>query len=321
MFMNERQRPLKFEFNQAILRRIHPNHPKTGLIEADIGRVESGYYGEITLDSYLRYLPDKNYYIFKGLRLPTVRGTHFQIDSLILTPTHIPIVEAKNLSGTIEVDENCDQLIQNGEKGYENPMVQAEYQLRELRQWLRQKKFPCKNLEYLVGMMNKNCILKIEPASEAQFRMCRGRRVIDRLQYFKAKYQDIIYPPDILQKMCKHLLKSHVEPSYDIEKCYKISRTELLPGVYCPFCHFLGMVYRSGTWHCPRCKGVSKDAYLPALKDYFLLHGPEITNRQFREFLRLDSINIASKRLNNLDLPFSGTFKDRVYKLSFDLFK
>lgn len=320
--MNERQWPIKIEFNQACLRRIYPGHPKTPLIEADIGRTEAGYYGEIILDSYLHYLPEKNYYIFKGLRLPTSRGTYFQIDSLILSPTHIPIIEAKNLSGTLEVDENCDQLIQNGEIGYENPMLQAEYQLRELQQWLIRNKFPCKNLEFLVGMMHKNCILKIIPGSEAQFRVCRGRRVIDRLNFFSTKYQDLIYPPEILRKMCKLLLKSHLQPSYDIEKCFKIPRSELLPGVHCPFCWFLGMVYRSGSWHCPRCKGVSKGAHILALKDYFLLHGPEITNRQFREFLQLghNTVNIASKMLNNLELPHTSAKKNRVYKLPKTLF-
>ncbi|MGJ7919543.1 nuclease-related domain-containing protein [Neobacillus sp. LXY-4] len=316
--MLKRLRPRKLEFNEALLSRICANHPKIPVIEADSRKREAGYYGEVILDSYLNYLPEKDYFIFQGIRLANDRGTHFQIDCLILHSTHIPFIESKNLSGSVEIDEHRDQLIQNEDIVFENPMLQAQFQYGELRNWLRRHKFPCRNLEYLVGMMNKNCLLKVEPGSEAAFRVCRGRRVIYRLTGFREKYREVVYPPDVLRKLCKLLIKSHVEPSYDLQKCYGISRPEILPGVHCPPCGRLGMKYRGGSWHCDGCGCKSKDAHLKALKDYYLLFGPEITNQQFREFLQIDSSDIANKMLRKLKLAYSGVNRHRVYLLSLE---
>lgn len=319
MDMNTRKRPRKLEFNEALLGRLYSNHPKIPAIKASIGIAESGHYGELTLDSYLNYLPEKNYYIIKGIRLATDRNTHFQIDCLLIHPTHLLIIEAKNHSGTIELNENSDQMIQNGDTAYENPMLQAQFQLNELHHWLKRYKFPYQHLEYLVSMTNKNCVLKVEPGSEAHFRVCRGRRLIFQLNGFTFKYKEVIYTPEIIRKMCKLLLKNHVKPSYFFEKIYKISRSEILPGVHCPNCLHLGMKYRRGSWHCPSCGCKSKDAHLKALKDYYLLFGPYITNQQFREFLGLDSMNIASKLLIKLNLPYTGAKKNRVYVLPYEI--
>lgn len=319
MIMNIRKRPRRLEFIEAGLGRIRPNHPAVPIMEADRGKYEAGLYGEKILDSYLEYLPDKDYYIFQGLRLANEKNIHFQIDSLIISPTHLPIIESKNLAGNIEIDENNDQLIQNGEIVYENPMIQAQFQLSELRKWLKRHHFPYQNLEYLVGMMNKNCLLKTKPGSEAQYRVCRGRRVVYRLKEFAARYKVVVYSPEVIKKLCKLLIKKNIEPSFDIEKIYKISKSELRPGVHCPSCKCIAMEYRVGSWHCQKCGCKSKNAHLKALKDYYLLFGPEITNHQFREFLLLDSISIASKMLKKLNFPYTGTYKNRVYRLSFDI--
>lgn len=318
MYMNKRKRSRKLEFLEAVLCRIRSNHPKIPVIQEQLRREKSGHQGELILDSFLHYLPYQDYYIIKGLRLANERHTHFQIDTLLLTPTHIPIIEAKNLAGTIEVDENRAQMIQNGEIGYENPMLQAQFQLGELHRWLARFGLPIASFEYLVAMTNLNCIIKTAPGSEAEFRVCRGRSVIPRLNQFSAKYQQVIYSHTDLQYISKVLLEHHVEPTFDIEKMYKIKRSEIFYKVHCPCCGQLGMKYQGGSWHCMRCSFKSKDAHLKALKDYYLIFGPEITNKQFREFLGLESIYVASKMLKKLGLPWSGTYKDRVYHLNID---
>lgn len=317
MKVKDRTIPMKNYFNKAILGRIPPNHPKIPVIEDDIRTQEAGHKGEQTLDYYLKFLPEKDYYIFNGLRLPN-GDSYFQIDSLILTSPMLLNIEAKNMNGELEFDEQNGQLIQkneNKQKGYENPLLQAKFQVRQLKEFLRKHHYPEIPIEYLVMMSNSNAILKTAQNSEARERVCRGRGVVYRVEEISKRYQEEILDRNQLRKLCRFLLKMHTEPSYDIEKIYRIPRSELLTGVHCPSCKYLGMTYSRGSWLCPKCGCKSRDAHLKALKDYYLLFGPSITNQQFREFLHLPSMKIASRMLTSMKLPHSGSKKQRVYQL------
>lgn len=132
------------------------------------------------------------------------------------------------------------------------------------------------------------------------------------------KYKEVRLDHDTIRKLSRLLVKKHTEPSYDIEKTYRIPRSDLLSGVHCPSCSQLGMKYKRGSWHCGKCGCKSREAHLAALRDYYLLFGPTITNAQFREFLQLDSVYVASKMLKKLKLPYTGANKNRVYQLSFN---
>ncbi|OYD57972.1 hypothetical protein CGZ90_08765 [Fictibacillus aquaticus] len=68
-------------------------------------------------------------------------------------------------------------------------------------------------------------------------------------------------------------------------------------------------------WICPKCKCLDKEAYKEALQDYGLLISPMITNFEFRDFLHIQSIHVASKMLLRLKLPASGHTKGRKYKI------
>ncbi|WP_318507479.1 hypothetical protein [Bacillus sp. T3] len=212
------------------------------------------------------------------------------------------------------------QRLNDKEIGYEDPLMQAEFQVRQLRALLFKHGFPAIPIEPLVMMSNPNCIVKIENDPEARYRVCRGRQILYRIEDFAYKYKNEILCPAMLRKLGRLLIKMNSEPSFDIEKIYKIPRTDLRPGVHCPICLFLGMKYYQGAWFCPRCQCKSRDAHLIALRDYFLLWGEEITNAQFRWFLGVDSVHVASKMLKKLNLPSRGQNKYRVYLLSFDIY-
>jgi hypothetical protein len=313
--------PRKIFFNNAVLGRIPPNHPKIPMIEEDSSRIEAGYYGEQRLDFFLGYLPDKNYHMINDLRLSNGKS-HYQIDSLIITPTYILDVDSKNMNGELEVDDDSDHLMQtyeNRQKSYDNPLLQGQFHLRQFNEFLAQHKIPEIPLEYLVMMSNPNCMIKTKPGSNARYRICKGRRLIFRIEEFSKKFQQVIFSPEIIRKLCKLLLKNHTYPTFDIEKIYQIPKSGLLPGVRCPDCQFLGMIYHHGSWCCPKCNCKSRDAHLKALQDYYLLYGPEITNQQLREFLQLDSVFVASKMLKKLNLAHSSANKNRVYQLPFTL--
>jgi len=110
MIAKERGVPIKLQKLEILLRRISFLHPKMPKIKEDYLKVKAGYMGEKSLDYYLSFLPEEQYYIFHYLRLP-YQNHHFQIDTLILSPYFIPIFEVKNISGTITFDYNFNQLI------------------------------------------------------------------------------------------------------------------------------------------------------------------------------------------------------------------
>jgi hypothetical protein len=304
--------------------RLFPSHPKIPLIEEDICRKEAGHIGEQRLDRLLTNLPEKNYYLFQGLHIPNKDGSFFQIDNLLYHSTHIICTEVKYMTGELTIDRKSGQMIQrveNKQIGYEDPMMQAEFQVRQLRAWLAKYGFPSIPIEPLVMMSNPNCIVRIGGDPEALYRVCRGRQIMYRIEDFSYKYKNEILTPPMLKKLGRLLLKEDCEPRFDIEKIYKILRSELRPGVHCPDCRFLGMTYYQGSWFCPRCKCKSRDAHMPALRDYFLLHGSEITNQQFREFLGISNGDVAYQILKKLHLPSSGKNRHRTYQLLWDLFK
>lgn len=267
-------------FNEAILRRIPLNHPKIHVIEKEYSRCESGYKGEKRLDFFLDYLPEKNYHIFQGLRLPNDKS-HFQIDAFIYTPSCGFSIENKNMKGELVFDEKNNQLVQkidDMQNGYEDPLLQVKLHVRQLKELLRKHQFPNIPIEHLVMMSNSNAVLKTALNSEAQFRVCRGRQIVFKIEELTRKYQEEKLDRKLIHKLNRFLLKNNTEPNYDIEKLYQIPRSDLLTGVHCPKCMALSMIYYHGSWLCPKCGCKSKDAYLPSLKDYYLLFGPFITN-------------------------------------------
>jgi hypothetical protein len=322
LIMKARSKPSKLDFNDAILGRLKTNHPKIPIIQNDYRIKEAGHRGEECLDFFLTYLPEENYFLIQGLRLSNGKS-HFQMDCLILTPTFMLVIEAKNMKGELKFDEEHDQLIQkydDKQLGFDDPLLQAKFQVRQLIEFLKKHHFPILPVEYLVMMSNSSAVLITDLGSEARYRVCRGRRLIYRIEEFSSKYQSQRITHKSILKLCSFLLEKHVEPIYDVERSYNLSHSELLTGVHCSSCSHLPMVYEQGTWLCPRCKFKSRMAYVQALRDYCLLIAPTITTQQFREFAHCPSMNAAYKMLQPLNLPVSGSKKKRIYHLSLDKF-
>lgn len=66
--------------------------------------------------------------IFNDLKLP-LAPDYFQIDTLLVTPYYSLPIEVKNISGTLTIDPEFNQLSKrfNGiETGYPDPITQAK---------------------------------------------------------------------------------------------------------------------------------------------------------------------------------------------------
>lgn len=320
MIHKARSKPRILHFNEAILGRIPANHPKVPMILDSINRHEAGYAGERKLDYYLEQLPKNHYNILNDLRLHN-SNTFFQLDSVLITLKYILLVDSKNIAGRLNFDNQFDQLIQNDETTYENPLLQGKLHARDTRKWLLTHQFPSVPIEYLVVLTNNNCLIQSVDDPATLFRVCRGRSVIQRIEGLTNQYTNA---PNVLtseqcHQLIKLLLAKHTDPVYDIEKIYNISRSEVKSGVHCPTCKLLGCIYHRGKWICPKCGCESYGAHLKALRDYYLLFGPLITNQQFCEFLHFPSMDLSYKKLISLNLPSSGPKKTRIYQLSWDI--
>ncbi|MFX3619486.1 MAG: hypothetical protein ACE3JK_18495 [Sporolactobacillus sp.] len=93
--------------------------------------------------------------------------------------------------------------------------------------------------------------------------------------------------------------------------------SDVLSGVQCPSCGHIPMTRSRRNWHCPVCGQASPKAHQPALHDYQLIYGPEINNRQFRDFLKLDSGSTARYLLQSMQLKSEGKTSQTKYFLNY----
>ncbi|PGM59167.1 nuclease-related domain-containing protein [Bacillus sp. AFS053548] len=144
MILKERTVPLVIKKLEALLRRLPSDHPQWARIEEDLFKYKAGYQGEKSLDYHLSFFPKERSFILHDVRLVDDFKHFFQIDTIIITPRVLIIIEVKNLIGTLYFDQNFNQLIRSidGKEGsFTNPIVHVDRQKRQLTQWLRKHNF------------------------------------------------------------------------------------------------------------------------------------------------------------------------------------
>ncbi|NHM31541.1 nuclease-related domain-containing protein [Neobacillus terrae] len=300
----------------ALKDRLHDDNPKKVNVIKDWYKESAGYYGEKSLDYYLSFLDEKNYLIFHNLRLPSGKY-FFQIDLLILTSFYGLVVESKNISGELYFDSKFCQLIKaedGKEKRLGDPFSQVRHQSNQLTSFFAANNLPPLQIEYLVALTNQNAIIKNVTGNHGeQHKLCRGANILEKIGKIEKYIAHDRFTSKDIKKIAKILLKNHTSPDIDILKQFNISKEEIITGVRCPSCSFLPMQNTHGKWSCPSCSGIYKDAYEDAVKDYFLLFGPQITNKEFRWFTHLYKRNTATRYLSSMELGKSGSNRGSIY--------
>ena len=84
----------------------------------------------------------------------------------------------------------------------------------------------------------------------------------------------------------KNLILSHLRNRTPFPLCqyYQIDVSALRRGVYCENCGAFEMKKLKIGWHCHMCQHRCRDAHIQALKDYYMLVGETVTNRECRDF-------------------------------------
>ena len=315
MIAKKRKIPLEILIYEAVVRRLPDRHPRKSEFEAKLIRRRSGFKGEKELDYYLSQFPDDDFTIIQSIRLPHL-DTHFQIDTLLLSPYFIVNMEAKNHAGEIEFNTEFDQMIQRFDgstKVYSSPVLQAKTQTSHLHTLFSKNHFPPTPLEFFVTISNpQTLILNPGRSQEVAYRVCRTAKIPYKISDLKSKYKKANWSKKDIKRITKFLLRSHETLIPDVI-AMNIPFKDLNQGIQCPKCSAFGMTRTHGTWFCKSCSHTSKDAHIAAIKDYFLLYGNSLTNKQLRLFLQVNSDDLATHLFKSLNLISSGTTRNRLY--------
>ncbi|WP_181347271.1 nuclease-related domain-containing protein [Thalassobacillus sp. CUG 92003] len=312
--------PLHLLKYEALLRRLPEHHPRYRDVQQDDAKYTAGHRGEDALTYHYDRLPDKDFYRLHDLRLPLSKH-FFQLDTLILTPRFAAILEVKNFAGTLIFDHVFNQLIRrhNGrEEAFEDPLLQVAEQKEMLTRWLRLQGFPQDYpIKPLVVISHANTVIKASDNHPT------ARNTIIHANFLPKKLHDYwtAHPRHILSDSHIHslsqtLLQNHTPQNPDLLDRYNIKPSDLITGIQCASCTRFAMARKRGSWVCTSCSSTDRLAHLPAVRDFALLIGPSVRNRELRQFLQLTSPKVTSNLLNALHLPTQGKNKSYRYTLA-----
>jgi ribosomal protein L37AE/L43A len=319
MFVNFRKTPYEVLLYEALINRLPKYHRLIPELTTEVKKRRAGFRGEKELDHYLGIPPRTKYTIACDLRLEN-SGTHFQIDSLVITPNFTLIIEVKDWEGTIKYDPETNQILQIKGKTinrYDDPILQAKRQKIRLDGWLRKYKCKLAPIEVLVVMSNKDAVLVFDSKNETTENIIYIDAVLERLENMDKTHKTKNTTSKEINESTKLFLENRSYKKIDVFKKFNISQKDITTGVQCPDCNKFKLERKRRTWYCPDCKIHSADAHINAIHEYLLIHST-ITNKQCREFLGLKphQYQLVSSFLKNMKLPFTGTTRNRIYYLS-----
>jgi ribosomal protein S27AE len=231
------------------------------------------------------------------------------MDTILLCPHFVLILEIKNITGILSYDASFAQLTRTTAdgtvEGMTDPFLQLERHVVWMKKLLQKERF---NLPVVHGVVwaTKNGILTKEFKGQPIFHVTGLR---SQLQKWIQRHQ----PREEvdLVRLAQLLLSTHTK----LKKVVKIPLLEeMVKGVLCPQCgDGQRLTYHYKKWTCPRCGLVDQDALTRTLEDYRLLVGQQLTNRSFREFFAIACPNRAYKLLQQLPLKAEGLNKHRKY--------
>lgn len=321
MIIKERLYPIKAKKLEVLRRRLKKNHEKAQMIELEYAKVLAGYRGELSLNYFLSFLPQDQYYIFHDLRLPSLQNEYFfQMDILLLSKHFFLIIEVKNLAGSVTYDPSNQQLIQfHNEKEivYKDPFLQVQRQKQQLYSWIEKANLTnLPPISALVILSNPQTLIKEN--SHTNQKIIRPDKLTSKIAEYERIYKHELLTEKELKKLCRHLMKGHIDEDYNVLEKFELTADHLIPGVHCPKCSSLPMYRKRYSWICLRCKYEDNEVYMPSLQDFYFLYGSSINNPQLRSFLDIPSRHRAKRILKSLNLTCIGSKKATSYILPFN---
>ncbi|MEK4564396.1 NERD domain-containing protein [Alkalihalobacillus sp. FSL R5-0424] len=315
-----RTKPLKLIALESLLRRLPASHPKRSLIKQEINKREIGFRGERAIDYYLDSLSSyQDINIIHDLRLKGVNGRFFQLDTLLLSPTVLIILEVKNLTGSIYLNPLTQQLIRTSSSSEEilpYPLLQTQMQKNQLKEWLIYHQWPLFPIfDYVVISDPLTRIVTDSSNQHLMSTMIHSGRLPETIKKHLNKTTSPFLNVQKYHELVSQLIHSNQEVVPKVCEEYKIQTNELQRGLFCTHCSSFSVKRAYGFWKCIQCTKHIDSAPLQALSDYYLLIHPTLTNRDLRHFLNLTSPQLAYSILKNHCPTSTGTYKDRTYAI------
>ncbi|MUV37332.1 hypothetical protein JNUCC1_01138 [Lentibacillus sp. JNUCC-1] len=316
MFIENRPKPYTLLKYEALLRKLLPKHRSHPLIQKDYAKHAAGFQGEKYVDYTLSIHPLPDSAAYPGVRLRHKRHP-FQIDTPLITPGFVLLMEIKNMTGELSYDSTHDQFIQTigaERKRQRNPIQQSTAHKLQFGEWLKSHSFPSVPIETLSVISNPNAIINHPQADQTIFdQLIHVEALPEKLQELAAKHpQNILSSRD--RRKLYNLLKTHDEPlNPDLIAQYNLNDSHFIKGIPCEHCQAYPLKRVARKWVCQNCGFMSHDAHVQVILDSFLLGKPTITNSECRSLLNYDSRSGVLNLLKKMNLRTSGNQKGVKY--------
>lgn len=320
MLIKPRTTPVKNFVLSAVVPRLSLDHPKRSYLEQELGRRSWGYLGEQSIDYYLSFLPDHEFFVLHGLKLSN-NGHYFAIDTLLLFQRFTLIIEVKHWTGIVEVQLRGEfwkvDTDSETKQVYDDPIQQVKHQEWQLDNWARLHKIILPPIEHVVVFSYPK--LQIRNAHLLSPKIIRSNNILDYIHMLKEQYLNSSekIPLNELEKTAIYLQQKHIEEEFLIPVYHKLGLAidEISTGVFCPVCSYAQMIRIKRTWKCPKCGNHSSDAHLKALIDYMLLFGRYSTSRELQRFLNINKAYTIRRLLKLLKISKLGNTVDSTFDL------
>lgn len=241
------------------------------------------------------------------------------MDYILLSPKSILLLDAKNHSGKLYLDQN--QMIQEYNESreiYENPLSQIQRHKVLLRYWFEKFQIPPLPIEYQVVICKSSTEVIFSPDyKEAQEKLCKANNLLWKIENYEEKLNKQRINLQTFEKLRVLLLQEHTTLKSDILQMFQINKSEIISGVRCPNCSSIPMSYKRNSWFCSECNFLSRNVHLNAINDYLLIINSSITSQELRNFLHIPSSRAATYLLSLLKFPYTGTNRGRIYTPSY----
>ncbi|MGI2327811.1 NERD domain-containing protein [Planococcus sp. YIM B11945] len=309
MILKERSRPQEIFQLESLIQRTPSVHPLFPQWTEKLRRITAGFHGEQRVDSLWHEIPlNLPHFFIHDLFIQKPASSH-QIDSLLVTSRFVFVLEIKSITGLLNFDPQLRQFSRTNKDGSIDGMRNPDDQLRRHERWLE---------DFLLQQRLKlpviGAIVFTYPSSVVQSRP--GTRLMVQSSGLPHLMEQLLvkHPEEILTKTKTKQLAQKLNSLHSI-KPLEMPRLPagFVKGVLCPKCPGQNMEFHRRKWSCAECSYVDSFAHLDTLEQYRSLVSPHITNRDFREFIGIESVSTASKLMKVANMPFQGSFKDRVY--------
>lgn len=316
MLYKQRTKPKQLEGLQSLARRLSPAHEKYRFIQEELYKVRAGFGGEQEYDRCMKEVhTDFPHAILHDVSLQQ-NGVQFQIDSVFIAPDRIIITEVKNVADKIIVKANPTQFLKESQAGsravFRNPIAEVERKIHFLKGWLHEKNIQLP-VTGLITFAHNNEIFIEEPLTMPILPNYEAPAFFRELPL-----ESSILSKQDIYKLAHTFLSSHQEYNpFPLTSRYGIHPDELKNGVLCDNCsNEQAIVREENTWSCPFCGHRSRAPYEQAIKEYFMLIGNSLTNREFCGFTGLTCRHTAKRLLSSPTLQKAGTRKATTYTLA-----